>query len=169
MKLKERILTTCGIVLFILIASCSQSGKSDNTDSDQKNQTSENSSAQQNEEQNLDFLKKYDGKYADEVHLFEKKIFSERLEKLIGTESFKLIKDDWTTLMPMEYAKNIFSAEGCKPHDCGPNNYIIVYDFSEEAMYAGICIDYKAATFSENEKTSPKVERWKPYDSPLPK
>jgi len=113
-------------------------------------------------EKNLDFLKKYDGKYADEVHLFEKQIFADRLGKLIGTENFKMIKDDWTTIMPMEFGNNVFSAEGCKPHDCGANNYIIVYDFSEDAMYAGISNNEKAETFSENGKTSPKVEKWKP-------
>lgn len=129
---------------------------------DEPRQNTETTPAQSTEETNLNFLKKYDGKYADEVHLFEKKIFADRLEKLIGAEYFKMIKDDWTTIMPMEYRNDVFSAEGCKPHDCGANNYIIVYDFSEDAMYAGISNNEKAETFSENGKTSPKVEKWKP-------
>ena len=161
MKLKEFVFTICSILFVAIVVSCSQSGQSKSGDSEQNNSATENSS-KSNEEQNLDFLKKYDGKYADEVHLFEKKIFTERLEKLIGTENFKMIKDDWTTLMPMEYAKDIFTAEGCKPHDCGANNYIIVHDFSEDVMYAGISNNEKAETFSENGKTSPKVEKWKP-------
>lgn len=129
---------------------------------DEPQQKTETTQEQSSDEQNLDFLKKYDGKYPDEVHLFEKKIFAERLEKLIGADNFNMLKNDWTTVMPMEYRKNIFSAEGCKPHDCGANDYIIVYDFSEDAMYAGISNNEKAETFSENGKTSPKVEKWKP-------
>ncbi len=158
MKLKIFVFTLCCIVL---VASCSQSGQTNSGDNDQNKSATENS-ARSNEETNLDFLKKYDGKYAHEVPLFEKKIFADRLEKLIGTDNFNMLKDEWTTVMPMEYRDDIFSAEGCKPHDCGSNNYIIVYDFSEDAMYAGISNNEKAETFSENGKTSPKVEKWKP-------
>lgn len=140
----------------VMMISCGQKKK------DESPKKTETTPTQNTGERNLDFLKKYDGKYADEVHLFEKQIFADRLGKLIGTKNFKMIKDDWTTIMPMEYRNDVFSAEGCKPHDCGANNYIIVYDFSEDAMYAGISNNEKAETFSENGKTSPKVEKWKP-------
>lgn len=158
MKLKIFFFTLCCIVL---VASCSQSNQTKKEDKEERNSKTENST-KPTEEANLDFLKNCDGKYIHEVQLFENKLFAGRLEKLIGADNFNMLKDDWTTVMPMEYRNDIFSAEGCKPHDCGANNYIIVYDFSEDALYAGISINEKAQTFSENGKTSPKVEKWKP-------
>lgn len=143
-----------------VLISCGQ--KSPAVSDDNKGKAEEQNASGKTEEANLDFLKKYDGKYAYEVHLFEKKVFADRLSKLIGEDNFKTVQS-WDTEMPMEYRNNVFVAEGCKPHDCGSNNYIVVYDFSEDAMYAGILTKDEAATFSENGKSSERVEKWKPF------
>lgn len=143
-----------------VLISCGQKSPAGLDDNNGK--ADEQTASGKTEEANLDFLKKYDGKYAYEVHLFEKKIFADRLSKLIGEDNFKTVQS-WDTEMPMEYRDNVFVAEGCKPHDCGSNNYIIVYNFSEDAMYAGILTRDEAATFSENGKSSERVEKWKPF------
>lgn len=110
---------------------------------------------------NLDFLKKLNGKYPYEVKLFENSILMKRLKKLLGNSRYNFLIETWTVETPMEFANNIFVASGCQAHNCGYTNFIIVFDFSNNVMYAGIREEYKVKTYSEDGSNSPKINEWK--------
>lgn len=109
---------------------------------------------------NLDFLKKLKGKYPYEVKLFDNSALNQRLKKLLGGIRYNFLKETWAVETPMEFANNIFVASGCQAHNCGSTNFIIVVDFSNNVMYAGIREDDKVKTYSEDGSNSPKVNEW---------
>jgi hypothetical protein len=109
---------------------------------------------------NLDFLKKLNGKYPWEVKLFNNSALMQRLKKLLGNSRFNFLKETWYLENPMEFTNNIFVASGCEQHNCGSTNFIIVYDFSNNVLYAGIREQDKVKTYSEDGSNSPKVNEW---------
>ncbi len=109
---------------------------------------------------NLDFLKKLNGKYPYEVKLFENTALMQRLKKLLGNSRYNFLKETWAVETPMEFANNIFVASGCQAHNCGSTNFIIVFDFSNNVMYVGIREEDKVKTYSEDGSNSPKINEW---------
>jgi hypothetical protein len=109
---------------------------------------------------NLDFLKKLNGKYAGEVGLLNNSALMQRLKKLLGTSRYNFLKETWAVERPMEFTNNIFVASGCQAHFCGFTNFIIVVDFSTNVMYAGIREDGNVKTYSEDGSNSSKVNEW---------
>ena len=109
---------------------------------------------------NLEFLKKLNGKYPFKVKLFDNSEFNQRLKKLLGNSRYKFLSETWAVETPMEFSNNIFVAFGCQAHNCGSTNFIIVVDFSENLMYAGIREDDIVKTYSEDGSTLPKVIEW---------
>jgi len=108
----------------------------------------------------LDFLRSLNGKYSHDVGLFEKPEFSQRLKSLLGSERYTFLKTYWNVTSPIEVNNNTFVAEGCQKHNCGSTNFIIVYDFLNNVMYAGIMEENDAYTYSEHGKHSPIVINW---------
>jgi len=109
---------------------------------------------------NLDFLKKLNGKYPYEVKLFDNSALMQRLKKLLGDSRYNFLKETWAVETPIEFANNIFVASGCQAHNCGSTNFIIAVDFSNNVMYAGIREEDKVKTYSEDGSNSPKVNEW---------
>jgi hypothetical protein len=109
----------------------------------------------------LDFLKKLDGKYPYEVKLLDNSVFMKRLKNLLGNERYAFLKDNWATEMPIQFSDNIFVAEGCQAHNCGATKFIIVYNFNNNVIYAGIREEEYAKTFSEDGSFSTKIINWK--------
>jgi hypothetical protein len=110
-------------------------------------------------ENTLVFLKEYNGKYPSEVKLFEKQILIQRLQKLLGNNRFNFIKN-MELEVPIKIENNHCVVEGCKAHECGFTNFIIVYDFMNDLMSVGIHDDYKITTYSENGIPSPIIKEW---------
>lgn len=125
------------------------------TDNSTVRQQSDNSTSN-----NLDFLKKLNGKYPYEVKLLDNTAFTQRLKKLLGNSRYNFLKETWAVETPMEFANNIFVASGCQAHNCGSTNFIIVVDFSNNVMYAGIREEDNVKTYSEDGSNSSKVSEW---------
>jgi hypothetical protein len=109
---------------------------------------------------NLDFLKKLNGKYPYEVKLLDNSALTQRLKKLLGNSRYYFLKETWAVETPMEFTNNLFVASGCQAHNCGSTNFIIVFDFSNNVMYAGIREEGIVKTYSEDGSNSPKVNEW---------
>lgn len=107
----------------------------------------------------LDFLKTLNGKYPDDAKLLENTAFTSRLKKLLG-DRYTFLKETWAVETPMEYSNEVFSASACEAHNCGATNFIVVYDFSKNIMYAGIREEEKVKTYAEDGSTSPKITAW---------
>ncbi len=122
----------------------------------------EESQAKQSERtDNLNFLKTLNGKYPNDVKLLENSSLTQRLKILIGNERYNFLIENWATEIPMFFSNNIFIAEGCQAHNCSSTNFIIVYDFSKDIMYAGIREEENIQTFSEDGSNSIKINEWK--------
>ncbi|MDP1726238.1 MAG: hypothetical protein Q8M15_05600 [Bacteroidota bacterium] len=177
------------IVTIFTLTSCNQTNKSDDKDkalTEKENEllkkenellkkeqelnkkstktTTDNSNVKQQPSNsisnNLDFLKKLNGKYPYEVKLFDNSILKQRLKKLLGNSRYNFLKETWAVETPMEFANNIFVASGCQAHNCGSTNFIIVVDLTNNVMYAGIREEDKVKTYSEDGSNSPKVNEW---------
>ena len=109
---------------------------------------------------NLEFLKKLNGKFPSRAKLFDNSSFTKRLKKLLGNSRYNFLSETWAVETPMEFSNNIFVASGCQAHNCNSTNFIIVVDFSENIMYVGIREEDKAKTYSEDGSNSPKVIEW---------
>ncbi len=109
---------------------------------------------------NLDFLKELHGKYPHEEKLFDNLTFNERLVNLIGVDKFNYLIETWATETPIEFSNNIFVASGCQAHSCSSTNFIIVFDFRNNLMHAGIRVDNKIIKYSENGSNSPVINYW---------
>ncbi|WP_297869559.1 hypothetical protein [uncultured Flavobacterium sp.] len=122
----------------------------------------EESQAKQSERtDNLNFLKTLNGIYPNDVKLLENSSLTQRLKILIGNERYNFLIENWATEIPMVFSNNIFVTEGCQAHNCSSTNFIIVYDFSKDIMYAGIREEENIQTFSEDGSNSIKINEWK--------
>jgi hypothetical protein len=121
----------------------------------------EESQAKQSERtDNLNFLKKLNGKYPYDVKLLENSSLAQRLKILIGNERYNFLIENWATEIPMVFSKNIFVAEGCQAHNCGSTNFILVYNFNNNVMYCGIREEENVKTYSEDVSNSIKISEW---------
>jgi len=168
------------VVTTFTLTSCNQTSKSDGKDKEliekknellkkenellkkeqELNQKSAKTATDNSTSNNLDFLKKLNGKYPYEVKLLDNTAFTQRLKKLLGNSRYNFLKETWAVETPMEFANNIFVASGCQAHFCGSTNFIIVVDFSNNVMYAGIRKEYNVKTYSEDGSNSSKVSEW---------
>jgi hypothetical protein len=104
-------------------------------------------------------LKKLNGMSPFEAKLFDNSAFGNRLKKLLGAR-YDFLKENWTVATPIELTDNTFVAWGCKAHFCDLTNFIVVYDFSSDVMYAGIRDEDNVKTYSEDGATSLRIIEW---------
>jgi len=109
---------------------------------------------------NLNFLKTLNGKYPFDVKLLQNFALTQRLKILLGNERYNFLIENWATEVPMSFLNNIFVAEGCQAHNCSSTNFIIVYNFSNNVMYAGIREEENIKTYSEDGSNSIKINEW---------
>jgi hypothetical protein len=109
---------------------------------------------------NLDFLKDFNGKYPMEVALFDQVALTQRLEKLLG-EKYLFLKETWGVEFPMEATDDLFVASACQQHNCDQTNFVIVYSFTDDVLYAGIREEGQVSVFSEKKGSShERIEAW---------
>lgn len=111
----------------------------------------------------LGFLKELNGKYPMEVKLFDNAAFTQRLKKLLG-DRYDFLKTTWAVETPIEFNHNVFKASACQAHNCPATNFIVVYDFGNDVMYAGIKEENVIKTYSENGKNIAEIEQWVKLD-----
>lgn len=108
---------------------------------------------------NLNFLKKYAGKYPHDVKLLDNPYLAKRLKKLLGPR-YSFVKKTWAVETPMQMKDNVFSASGCQEHNCGDTNFILAVDFSKNILYAGIREETKVKLYAEDGSTNQQVTEW---------
>ena len=106
-----------------------------------------------------EFLRKCADKYPSEVQLLDNPDITRRLTKIMGSD-YAFLKETWKIETPSYIADNAFVASGCKQHDCGGVNFIIVVDLAANTMYAGVRRDNSVISYSENGGTHPYIELW---------
>jgi hypothetical protein len=109
--------------------------------------------------ENLDNLKKLNGKYPYEAKLLQNPVLTKRLKNLLKGR-YKFLKETWAVETPIEINNDIFVASGCQQHNCGNTNFIIVVDFSKDILYAGIREDEVVKVFSEDGSSNAEIIKW---------
>ena len=108
----------------------------------------------------LAYLKNYNEKYPNEVKLFSKPQFVNRVKALTGVR-YSLLKKYWNVESPIEIVADNFIAYACQAHNCDVTNFMIIYDFKNDKMYVGIREEEKAKTYSENGTSiPPRLDEW---------
>ncbi|MCO6462802.1 MAG: hypothetical protein J5I52_01505 [Saprospiraceae bacterium] len=108
----------------------------------------------------LDTLRTFHNKYPRDVNFLEFAPLMDRVHTLIGDENFQFMKKTWGTEAPMEATQSQFIAWACEPHNCAATNFILIYDFEHDNVYAGVRKEGVAQTFSEDGSSSEKLNAW---------
>ncbi|SFB81420.1 Inhibitor of vertebrate lysozyme (Ivy) [Flexibacter flexilis DSM 6793] len=109
--------------------------------------------------EDLEFLKKLNGKYPYEVKLLNSPQLTTRLQKLMG-ENYNALKEFWEVEEPIKVDENQFVASACQAHNCDNTNFIIVYNFKENMLYVGVRQEQQVQTYSEDGNTCPTLKKW---------
>ncbi len=108
---------------------------------------------------NLSYLKNFNGRYPAEVKLLDSSALANRLQHLVGSR-YAFLKNTWAVETPVTVAGGQFVAAGCQQHNCAGTNFIIVVDFSKDVLYAGIREEGAVKTYSEDGSTNNEIEKW---------
>jgi len=76
-------------------------------------------------------LKKWAGKYPDDVRLLDDPDLTTRLNKLMGKD-FDTMKKYWNVESPIEIKGNKLKTTGCEQHNCGANLYVMFVDLEND-------------------------------------
>jgi hypothetical protein len=109
--------------------------------------------------ENLDNLKKLNGKYPYDAKLLDNPVLTRRLKNLLKGR-YRFLKETWAVETPIEINNNIFVASGCQQHNCGNTNFIIVVDFSKDILYAGVREDEVVKVYSEDGSSNEEIIKW---------
>ena len=107
----------------------------------------------------LSFLKEFDGKYPHDVKLLDNPALTKRLRDLLN-ERYKYLKETWAVETPMEIKNGNFIASACQAHNCGYTNFIIVYSFDRNILYAGVREEKIVKTYSEDGSSNEEIAAW---------
>ena len=107
----------------------------------------------------LAFLTSFNGKYANQSKLFDKKAFTQRLKNLMG-DRFDELYTKWMLETPIKIENNTFIAEASELHNAGIVDFIIIFDFSNNVLFAGMKNNLTYELFSENGKLHPLLEKF---------
>jgi hypothetical protein len=108
----------------------------------------------------FDPLKELKGKSPKNTKLLINPILTDRLIKLISEEKYQFIKSNWELESPIEFINNVLITSGCQKKDCKMNNFIIVIEYSKDALHVGIKQGVEIKTYSEDGGKSPRIKVW---------
>lgn len=108
---------------------------------------------------NLEYLKKFNGKYPYDIQLFSNPTLTRRLKRLLNGR-YKFLEETWAVETPIEINNNTFVASGCEQHNCASTNFIIVVDFSKNVLYAGVREEDVVKVYSEDGSSNPEIIKW---------
>lgn len=75
----------------------------------------------------LDVIKQWEGKTAREAGLFKDSLLIHRLQDLLGKE-YQYFQENWNVQTPITRENNVYTASGCKQHDCASYNSVVYFD-----------------------------------------
>lgn len=67
------------------------------------------------------------GKTAREAGFFEDSVLQQRLRDLLGKE-YPYFRENWNVQTPIVREDQIYTASGCKQHDCASYNSVVYFD-----------------------------------------
>ena len=109
---------------------------------------------------NIDFLKKFSGKYPNEVKLLDNSVLKKRLKKMLGLQ-YDYLKSIWEVETPIEVEYGLFYAWGMKTHSGGDPGAVIMADIIANVLYVGIRKDQKEKIYSEDSSEIPqRLKDW---------
>lgn len=109
---------------------------------------------------NLEFLKKYKGKYPYDVKLLSNPILKKRIVDLIGVQKYNYMKNTWRVEGGIGVENNMFDASGCEQHNCGNTNFIIVVDLEKNILYIGYRVESEILKFGEDQNYPKLILDW---------
>lgn len=151
--------------IFLTLISCNRATRSNDKDTLQERSTNHELKQQQRPDSNadnLDFLKSLNGKYPNEVKLYDNVVLKKRLQKLLG-DKYEFLNETFVMEYPIEIKDNIFTAGGCQPHNCASGNFLIAFDFLKNILYVGIRFD-DVKVYSEDGSTCQQLIDWAKED-----
>lgn len=92
--------------------------------------------------------------------MFDNSTFKNRIKQHHGNNRFNFKSKTRAVEIPIEFNKNVFVAEGWQDHNCSSTNFIILIDFLNNTMYAGIREEGEIELYSEDGSTFPKINAW---------
>lgn len=107
----------------------------------------------------LHFLKGSEGKYPDDINLLKREALKKRLKKLLGNR-YKFLIKNFNVQTPIEFDGGIYTAFGCRAHNCADTNFMIAYDFSKDILHAGVREAPQVTVYSENGDIPGKIMEW---------
>lgn len=147
-KKNEKIMKTA---VFLALVFCSLSISA---------QTYEQHKKQKSDNNSLEFLRKYNGKYPDDVKLLDNSKLKIRLVQLIGNKRYQYMKKIWAVEEPVLVNGNTFKASGCQAHNCDMTNFIIIVDLKKDKLYVGYKVEDNVEKFG-NDKIYPlEIFNW---------
>jgi hypothetical protein len=166
-----------GLVLVgcILFYSCfKEPKKSHNLNSLQDNQgiekISESTRLDNQDEKNqieskYSYIKTFEGKYPDDINLFESGILRTKLFELLGEENYNLFIQNMEVQVPIEIIDDEYAfVSGGAPHNFGSEEACIEIDFVNYVISVGILSEDKGILyFTEKENkniTKGKLKEW---------
>lgn len=96
-------------------------------------------------------ITKNEGKYPNEIKLFEDKGFTDRLKKLVGAQYDEMVKL-FNVESPIASENGIYKLTGCKQHDCPGYATSIYYDAKNDNLNVSIDKNGKVTEFAEKGK-----------------
>lgn len=112
----------------------------------------------------LAFARKWIGKYSFDVKAFQHPVLRKRLGKLLGNKLNLLTEFDVTTAIEEE--SDCVIIEGCKPHFCPQENFIVVLDIKRNILSVGIVFmnynihKYEVMQLGESREVHEFVSDW---------
>jgi len=143
---------TSSLTLSLTVVACQSSASSNNTMSTttntndiapvtQKETNSTPSTTEQKQEaknnDNLSFLRDYNGKFPFDVSLLEHPILKKRLQALLK-DRFEYLDMVLEVTEPMKVEGDMFYVWGMKAHSGGFNTTVIMTDLKKDVLYVGL-------------------------------
>ena len=109
---------------------------------------------------NLEFLKKYKGKYPYDVKLLSNPTLKKRIVDLIGIQKYNFMKTTWRVEGGIGVENNMFDASGCEQHNCDVTNFIIAVDLEKDILYVGYRVENEIQKFGEDQNYPKLILDW---------
>lgn len=107
----------------------------------------------------LNFLKALNGKYPNDVKIFDDKKFKDRLKSVLSSR-YTYLMETWGPETPIEITGDFFISEACQKHNCYDTNFIIIYDFDNDVLEIGIKEGMKISVYSDGINKSYILMDW---------
>lgn len=72
-----------------------------------------------------------------------------RLERMMGLVNARFLQKNFGTVSTLQNAGNVVAVTGCRPHDCGGNDSLVVYDKKHDAFKVWLTVNTKTRVFTE--------------------